>query len=433
MLKIANKISFQTLVSNIFFAFIVLTMIFTRSLMGFKLFGFRLGELIVGFGIVLVLSFIIMFIFKNNYLDFFPYKYFFLFLFSFLLSLFMNQGSLLSLYTYKSSSYLWMIGYVLLSYYFLNNFRFYNLHISVLILVPFIIYIFNSGNYPNFIMYFFQEYSDKFQFMKGSDVLMAFILCTFILKDKIKGKKYFLAYVNSMGALLLPLFLTLSRASFFSACLFILLINISFYKVIKNNKLHFIILLFFFGGLFILSSIRLASLPDFMFNSSEPQVVNVIQESVSEVVERKNTNQFLGFYFCEGRLCSKDNTLDWRLDIWFDLIFDQVDKGKLIQGFGFNEIFEVMKDPNAPGRLGRDGLNEHVHNHLFTIIGRMGIIGLISYLFFQFKLLKPLRINIIIYLLPLILVSSFDTTMESIQFPLLFYFLISYFYLGTKN
>ena len=48
---------------------------------------------------------------------------------------------------------------------------------------------------------------------------------------------------------------------------------------------------------------------------------------------------------------------------------------------GFNEIFEVMKDPNAPGRLGRDGLNEHVHNHLFTIIGRMGIIGLISYLF----------------------------------------------------
>ena len=53
MLKIANKISFQTLVSNIFFAFIVLTMIFTRSLMGFKLFGFRLGELIVGFGIVL--------------------------------------------------------------------------------------------------------------------------------------------------------------------------------------------------------------------------------------------------------------------------------------------------------------------------------------------------------------------------------------------
>ena len=142
-----------------------------------------------------------------------------------------------------------------------------------------------------------------------------------------------------------------------------------------------------------------------MFNSSEPQVVNVIQESVSEVVERKNTNQFLGFYFCEGRLCSKDNTLDWRLDIWFDLIFDQVDKGKLIQGFGFNEIFEVMKDPNAPGRLGRDGLNEHVHNHLFTIIGRMGIIGLISYLFFQFKLLKPLRINIIIYLLPFILFS----------------------------
>ena len=95
--------------------------------------------------------------------------------------------------------------------------------------------------------------------------------------------------------------------------------------------------------------------------------------------------------------------------------------------------FLKKKDPNAPGRLGRDGLNEHVHNHLFTIIGRMGIIGLISYLFFQIKLLKPFKVNIFVYLFPLMLVSSFDTTMESIQFPLLFYFLVSYFYLNSKR
>ena len=326
-----------------------------------------------------------------------------------------------------------MIGYVLLSYYFLREFKFYNFHILSLTFVPLIIYIFNSGNYPNFIMSFFQQYSDKFQFIKGSDVLMAFVLCAFILKDKIINKKYFIAYINLTGALLLPLFLTLSRASFFSACLFILSVNLSFLKLIKKNKIDFLILLILFIVLFILSSIRLAGLPDFMFNSSEPQVVNVIQESVSEVVERKNTNQFLGFYLCEGRLCSKDNTLDWRLDIWFDLVYDQFNKRKLIQGFGFNEIFEVMKDPNAPGRLGRDGLNEHVHNHLFTIIGRMGIIGLISYLFFQIKLLKPFKVNIFVYLFPLMLVSSFDTTMESIQFPLLFYFLVSYFYLNSKR
>ena len=55
----------------------------------------------------------------------------------------------------------------------------------------------------------------------------------------------------------------------------------------------------------------------------------------------------------KDRLCSKDNTLDWRLDIWFDLVNDQIRKNKLVQGFGFNEIFEIMKDPNAPGRLGK--------------------------------------------------------------------------------
>ena len=90
----------------------------------------------------------------------------------------------------------------------------------------------------------------------------------------------------------------------------------------------------------------------------------------------------MSFYFCENRLCSEDNTLDWRLDIWSDLIVDQINKEQLLIGFGFNEIFEIMKDPTAPGRLGREGLNEHVHNHIFTIVGRMGLIGVYFYILF---------------------------------------------------
>ena len=92
-----------------------------------------------------------------------------------------------------------------------------------------------------------------------------------------------------------------------------------------------------------------------------------------------------------------------------------------------------MKDPNAPGRLGRDGLNENVHNYIVTIIGRMGLLGLVSYLLFQFKLIVPMKQNIYIFLLPLFLVSSFDTTMESVQFPLLYYFLISRHYSERAN
>ena len=182
-----------------------------------------------------------------------------------------------------------------------------------------------------------------------------------------------------------------------------------------------------------MSAIRVAALPEFE-NQTNPEPIDIVQQSVNEVIVRKNTNKFfLGFYLCEERLCSKDNTLDWRLDIWSDLIIDQVDKNKLAFGFGFNEIFEIMKDPNAPGRLGRDGLNENVHNHIFTIIGRMGLLGLLSYLLFQFKLIVPMKQNIYIFLLPLFLVSSFDTTMESVQFPLLYYFLISRHYSERAN
>ncbi len=428
MKNIKKNKTYIEVFNNLVFFLILATMTFTRSLMGLNVFGFRLGELIVGFGLLLIVIFMILKVFKVFDLIFFPYKYLLLVLTSFLLSLFINKGNIFSLYTFKSSSFLWMIGYIFFAYYFFREFKFNNLHITSLAFTPIIIYVFNSGNYPNFIMYFFQQYGDKFQFIKGSDVLIAFIFSVFILKDKFNNEKYLLIYVNLLGSTLLPLFLTLSRASFFSSFLFILLFNFSMRGFIRTQLKTFFFIFIGFITIFILSSIRLASLPEFRLNSSEPLVVEVIQESVSEVVERKNTNQFLGFYFCEDRLCSKDNTLDWRLDIWFDLVNDQIRKNKLVQGFGFNEIFEIMKDPNAPGRLGREGLNEHVHNHLFTLIGRMGIIGAIIYIVFLYKLLYKMRSNIFIYLLPLFLVSSFDTTMESIQFPLLFYFLVSYFY-----
>ncbi len=154
------------------------------------------------------------------------------------------------------------------------------------------------------------------------------------------------------------------------------------------------------------------------------------EESVEEVVKRKNTNQFFGLYISDGRLKSKDNTLEWRFDIWQDLIEDLNNKGKIVFGFGFNEIFEIMKDPTAPGRLGREGLNEHVHNHLFTLLGRMGLIGLFIYVVFQFNLLKKINTReLFIFFTPLLLVSLMDTTMESVQFPLLYYVLISKSYI----
>ena len=427
MLDIKNKNLFINIFNYLTFFVLISILIFTRSFVGLKILGFRLGELMVGFGLAMIIFYFVYSIVTNeNYFSFFPQQSFLIVFCLFLFTTLFTNGSLLSQYTYKSSSFLWMVGYLFLGYFFFDQLTFKPIHFYSLAITPFIIYVFNSGNYPNFIMYFFQNYGDKFQFIKGSDVLMAFIFCVFILKDKFVNKFNYLYYLNFLGALLLPLFLTLSRASFFSCALLLFSINLSQRKLIKTKVKKFISLLLVAMILFILSSIRLAGLPDLGQRSGEPIVV--IQDSVAEVVERKQVKKYVGFYICEERLCSEDNTLDWRLDIWFDLMNDQVKKNKIVFGFGFNEIFEIMKDPNAPGRLGRDGLNENVHNHVFTLLGRMGVVGLISYLFFQYKLLSRLRENVFIYVLPLFLVSSFDTTMESIQFPFLFYFLIGYYY-----
>lgn len=412
------------IINNLIFFMLILALIFTRSFFGIKIIGFRLGELTVGFGLMLLIYFTVLEIIKKNIISQFQIRYLILVLISFLVSLFINSGALFDTYTFKSSSFIWMIGYLFFGIKYFQNLKFSKFHIYVLISTPYIIYIFNTGNYPNFIMGFFETYSDKFQFIKGSDVLMAIIFCLYLLRDNII-KFNFLIYFNISLGILLPLFLILSRASFFSAFILLLSLNISYRNQIKENFKKYLILITISFVFFLISSIRVAGLPEIDF-SKNPEPVNLVQQSVSEIIVRKNTNKFfLGFYFCENRICSKDNTLDWRLDIWNDLVLDQINKNKMIFGFGFNEIFEIMKDPSAPGRLGRDGLNENVHNHLFTILGRLGIVGLFLYILFHIKILIPTKKETILYLIPLFLVSFFDTTMESVQFPLLYYLLIS--------
>ena len=52
-----------------------------------------------------------------------------------------------------------------------------------MLLMPLFVYIFQTGNYPNFIISFFQSNSDKFQFMKASDMVMIVIASSFYIKQ----------------------------------------------------------------------------------------------------------------------------------------------------------------------------------------------------------------------------------------------------------
>ena len=50
-------------------------------------------------------------------------------------------------------------------------------------------------------------------------------------------------------------------------------------------------------------------------------------------------------------------------------MYDLIEKNQILTGYGYKDIIPVMLDPTAPGRLGRDGLNENVHNYFVNIFG----------------------------------------------------------------
>ena len=71
---------------------------------------------------------------------------------------------------------------------------------------------------------------------------------------------------------------------------------------------------------------------------------------------------------------------------------------------------DIEQDPSAPGRLGMDGLNEHVHNYFVTVYSRGGILQLLLFILLHISLIKIWKNNnanmkILIYYLPIIFVS----------------------------
>ncbi|MEC9381464.1 MAG: hypothetical protein VX984_00050, partial [Thermodesulfobacteriota bacterium] len=89
--------------------------------------------------------------------------------------------------------------------------------------------------------------------------------------------------------------------------------------------------------------------------------------------------------------------------------------------------------PSAPGRLGRDGLNENVHNYFINILARGGLIQLLIFIYFHLSIIKSWHrknnnFEILLYYIPIMLNSSLDITMEGVQFPFIFYSMLGIFF-----
>ena len=396
----------------------------SRTFMGINIFSFRIGEIgiLVSFSILVISIF-----FFRSYLneEIFSKNVFIilnLLLISFLLMVYFSNGSFLNLYVFKTSSYLWTIGFLFLGYRFayFKKINYKNLSIFVILLIY--IYIFSIFGVSNDIQSFFLNFSDKFEYHKGSDILIMFVSTFFMFNRLFKNKRISSEIFLCFSAVYAPLLLYKSRGAFISLILFIILELWKFRKYFKSNFVRNVIL-------FVLV-LYLSLQSVFIVNKSGLLKLFEVEEKVEFLVTYREVpleeNSSL-IYFYEGRIFSGDGNLNWRLQIWQDVITDLIDQNKLLFGYSFNEKIPAMDDPF---RAGNDGSNENVHNFLINIIARGGVFHLSLYVLLMYLFYaKAIRLNGLSFLnfvLPIILTSLLDASMENSHFPLIYYFIIGY-------
>ena len=424
--------------------FVSVLLLFNRPFVGIYIFGIRLGEFIIAGSLFLAVLIPAIFLFSKTLKINKEYRFltiiFGIIGILFLASILYHQTSIFSAYTYKTSSYIWTIGYFYFSLIVFNNFqkleKYKNYFLPVFMVLPFIHYIFSTGYFPNFIIDFFNSYSDKFEFTKASDIMLSLVIANLLNFKYVSNKIFRFSYFGFSVSLLLPLLLFMSRGSFVSGVIFYVFSLYYFRKYFFKN-LKVLILLFIISSISFIVSLYNVSDIDFSFNWGNEPPPSVI-ETVEEVSKKKETRKaFLSLYIQDGRLMSKDNTTNWRLDIWQDVFEDLNNKNLIIYGYGHNEIIPVMTDPSAPGRLGRDGLNENVHNYFVNILARGGLFQFVAFFAFYISLLQISKrkfgnYGIFLFMIPILFNSTLDMSMEGVQYPVVYYIFLG-FLISTED
>ncbi len=427
----------QKLKTNIYlpiFLFLILNILFTRSFVGLGFFNHLLGEYIVLFGFV-YLFFLVLYSSKTHSL--FSLKIITAILIYYLLQLIFTQANITNTYTFKASSFIAMTSY----FYLGLNLPRQNEYIQKIkqwlpLMLP-IIYFLGSGLYPDFLTNFFIENSDKFQFIKASDVLMGVLIIVFY-QTGFNEKRNDL-YLFLIIPAFIPLLLYLSRGSFVAIVLFFVMELFTHRKQFISNLPRTFVLVLVSMFIFVFSTFNIYG--NLNFEKSNPLIneeldkrqTEVIQENLLDLIERRNTvGVVFSLYFEDNVLKSTDGTLNWRLDIWQDLLSDMNISNKNLFGYGYNEILSVMTDPSEPGRMGRDGMNENIHNYFLNIFARGGLILLILFVTLHVTFVREWKsINgnyrLANFIIPLLVASFFDISMEGVQFPLNYYFFVGAF------
>ncbi len=418
-----SKLSKSNYLFQLLMLFLILIFVFGRAFIGISIFGFRIGELIVAFSLLLTLGAFIDSQFRKS-----PIKRLMKihlgFVITFIIITILTNSSFFESYTYKSSSYIWTIGYLYFGYIFFKHFKFNTFHLNTLIFVAVLVY-FNEISRrifsPNFLVEFLTAYSDKpLQNHKGYDLIMIFIVATFIFLKKMPYKRLTLDIFVLIAALYLPLIVWKSKGATLGFAFYVISQLIYHSDKLRKNLFRNIILLILAVLVVFISSVGMTYYKSY-------EVPN--EDAIEFVLDHKfSNNNWLFLYIVDGRIYSDDGNANWRLQIWQDVIHDSIQNKTYIYGVGYKDKIPAMDDPT---RSGRDGQNENVHNFLINNYARGGIVHLFltAYIFGLILFKRDDKDwSRLIFAMPFLITSFFGASMESAHFPAVFYFFLASFF-----
>ena len=417
--------SHNNFLNPILFIFLVILFIFGRTFMGLNIFIFRLGELIIGLSaLYFIYTLITSFFYKvenEQSLKVINFLFIGIVLHALFLIIFYKY-SFFDLYPFKASSYIWVLG----SFYFGRKINFFNMSNSRLVLL-FITLSFSYYLSIFGITEFFQnqilKLTDKFDYLKGSDLLIYYLFVGVVLMFSLKKEKLMPIYLV-FGMFYLPLVMNKSRGASIAFLIILIILIIEFLKNINSISINLLTL----GAsilVFIVSTFIVSKSP-IELSEIEERIVVVSSGRYQKPIQNVPAIEYPAIYFENGRIHSGDGNLNWRFQIWQDVIEDLNFQNKLLIGYGYNSKIPAM---DVFYRAGNDGTNENVHNFFINILARGGLIHLTLYILFFINLFvyfnkNSLKKEFLFLFLPIMITSFFDASMENSHFPILFYFLI---------
>lgn len=412
----------QKFILNFIATFFLFLTVFGRPFSGLFVFNFRIGELVVVFGLMMFTYLLIfnlnIFYKKREYSILFSLQALLVILF--IASMLYDTSNLINSYAYKASNYIWTLSYVYLGIFIKKYLNITNTHLLILNFFLLFSYYLNVINYPQPLVDFFFTFSDKFDFLKAHMHLLFIIVVTVLNFKFLKNKQMNSYYFLLLSGLFLPLLIFKSRGSFLSFSIFFVLYVYLNRSYLTKDIIKLIPILGLTIFLFLQSSI-LVSDSDATMGETDLIVTNLIDN-------KETRNTFLSFYISEKRLYSDDGNINWRLQIWQDVLNDSINTKNLFLGNGFTKIIPAM---DIPSRGGTDGNNENVHNYFINVFARGGLAHLtiifLIYLYFVKNILNIHQLSLVMaIILPILSVSFFDASMENPHFPAIFYLFIGF-------